>query len=69
MGTAKASELLLFNKKISTTEACKLGLVTEVYPASTFQSDVWPKLKEMSELPPLVTILFLLVGRIFFILL
>lgn len=53
MGSLKASEMLLFNKKITTLEAEKLGLVTEVIPSSTFDA-VWPRLKEMSELPPLV---------------
>jgi len=54
MGSLKASEMLLFNKKITTAEAEKLGLVTEVIPSSSFDNVVWPRLKEMSELPPLV---------------
>lgn len=53
MGSLKASEMLLFNKKITTVEAEKLGLVTEVIPSSSFDNVVWPRLKEMSELPPL----------------
>jgi len=51
MGPAKANEMLLFNKKITTTEACQLGLVTQVFPDATFQSEIWPKLKQLSELP------------------
>ena len=51
MGTTKAMEMLIFNKKITATEACKLGLVTEIYPDATLQSEVWPRLKELSELP------------------
>lgn len=51
MGSSKANEMLLFNKKITAVEACKLGLVTEVFQDANFQSEVWPKLKEWSELP------------------
>ena len=54
MGQQKASELLLLGKKVTTVEAEKLGLITEVIPASRFDAIVWPKLKELSELPPLV---------------
>lgn len=51
MGPAKANELLLFNKKITAAEAYKLGLVTEVFQDANFQAEVWPRLKEWSELP------------------
>jgi len=51
MGSSKANEMLLFNKKITAVEACKLGLVTEVFQDANFQNEVWPKLKEWSELP------------------
>ena len=54
MGAQKASEILLLGKKITTIEAEKLGLITEIIPSSSFESVVWPKLKELSELPPLV---------------
>ncbi|XP_030612310.1 enoyl-CoA delta isomerase 2 isoform X2 [Archocentrus centrarchus] len=37
MGAAKASEMLLFNKKLTAAQACELGLVTEVFPDSSFQ--------------------------------
>ncbi|KAF4087804.1 hypothetical protein AMELA_G00075380 [Ameiurus melas] len=52
MGAAKASEMLLFNKKLTATQACELGLVTEVFPDSSFQSEVWTRLKAYSKLPP-----------------
>ncbi|XP_034416017.1 enoyl-CoA delta isomerase 2, mitochondrial isoform X1 [Cyclopterus lumpus] len=52
MGPAKASEMLLFNKKLSALQACELGLVTEVFPDSSFQSEVWTKLKAYAKLPP-----------------
>lgn len=52
MGTAKASEMLLFNKKLTAAQACELGLVTEVFPDSSFQSEVWTRLKAYAKLPP-----------------
>ncbi|XP_068160065.1 enoyl-CoA delta isomerase 2 [Antennarius striatus] len=52
MGTAKASELLLFNRKLTAVQACGAGLVTEVFPDSSFQTEVWPRLKAYAQLPP-----------------
>lgn len=52
MGHAKASEMLLFNKKVTAAQACDLGLVTEVFPDSSFQSEVWTRLKAYAQLPP-----------------
>ncbi|XP_060778485.1 enoyl-CoA delta isomerase 2, mitochondrial isoform X3 [Neoarius graeffei] len=52
MGVTKASEMLLFNKKLTATQACDLGLVTEVFPDSSFQSEVWTRLKAYAKLPP-----------------
>ena len=54
MGPVKSNEMLLFSKRITADEAFHVGLVTEVYPNSTFDSIVWARLKEMSELPPQV---------------
>ena len=54
MGPVKSNEMLLFSKKIYADEAFKVGLVTEVFPVSTFDSTVWAKLQDMSELPPQV---------------
>lgn len=51
MGTAKASEMLLFNKKLTAGQACELGLVTEVFPETSFQSEVWTRLKTYAKLP------------------
>ncbi|XP_015710037.1 enoyl-CoA delta isomerase 2, mitochondrial isoform X1 [Coturnix japonica] len=51
MGAAKASEMLLFNKKLTAAEACALGLVNEVFPDSTFQKEVWARLKAYASLP------------------
>ncbi|XP_008306282.1 enoyl-CoA delta isomerase 2 [Cynoglossus semilaevis] len=52
MGPAKASEVLLFNKKLTAVQACELGLVTEVFPDSSFQTEVWRRLKAYAKLPP-----------------
>ncbi|XP_016057361.1 PREDICTED: enoyl-CoA delta isomerase 2, mitochondrial isoform X2 [Miniopterus natalensis] len=52
MGPAKATEMLIFGKKLTAREACAQGLVTEVFPDSTFQKEVWTKLKAYSKLPP-----------------
>jgi peroxisomal 3,2-trans-enoyl-CoA isomerase len=51
MGPAKANEMLMFNKKITTTEASKLGFVTEVYQDANLNAEVWPRLKYLAELP------------------
>ncbi|XP_055038323.1 enoyl-CoA delta isomerase 2 [Misgurnus anguillicaudatus] len=51
MGAAKANEMLLFNKKVTATQACELGLVTEVFPDSSFQTEVWTRLKAYAKLP------------------
>lgn len=51
MGSAKANEILLFNKKLTASEACALGLVNEVFPDSTFQKEVWARLKAYASLP------------------
>ncbi|XP_050732669.1 enoyl-CoA delta isomerase 2-like isoform X2 [Eriocheir sinensis] len=51
MGPTRASELLLFNKKITAHEAKDLGLVTEVFPDGSFQQEVWPKIQSYAKLP------------------
>ncbi|XP_062376860.1 enoyl-CoA delta isomerase 2, mitochondrial [Sardina pilchardus] len=51
MGAAKASEMLLFNKKLTATQACEQGLVTEVFPDSSFQTEVWTRLNAYAKLP------------------
>lgn len=50
--------MLIFGKKLTAGEACAQGLVTEVFPDSTFQKEVWTRLKAYSKLPPNVSILF-----------
>ncbi|KAJ8010244.1 hypothetical protein DPEC_G00072990 [Dallia pectoralis] len=51
MGNAKASEVLLFNKKLTATQACSQGLVTEVFPDSSFQTEVATRLEAYAKLP------------------
>ncbi|NXX11298.1 ECI2 isomerase, partial [Podargus strigoides] len=51
MGSAKANEILLFNKKLTAAEACAQGLVTEVFPDRTFQREVWERLEAYASLP------------------
>ncbi|XP_075682790.1 enoyl-CoA delta isomerase 2-like [Rhinoderma darwinii] len=51
MGLSKAVEVLLFNKLLTAHEACKLGLVTEVFTDGTFQKEVWERLRAFGELP------------------
>ncbi|XP_026698040.1 enoyl-CoA delta isomerase 2, mitochondrial isoform X2 [Athene cunicularia] len=51
MGLARANEILLFNKKLTAAEACAWGLVTEVFPDSTFQKEVWARLEAYASLP------------------
>ncbi|XP_061404258.1 enoyl-CoA delta isomerase 2-like [Lethenteron reissneri] len=51
MGAAKATEMLLFNKRLTSQQACDLGLVTEVYPDNSFQREVWARLETLAKLP------------------
>ena len=51
MGTAKASELLLFNKKISAAEAYNRNLVTEVIPNAMFAKETKAKIETFAKLP------------------
>lgn len=51
MGPTKASEMLLFNRKLTAGEACSLGLVTEVFPDNSFQKEVWQRLRNFAKLP------------------
>lgn len=51
MGPGKAAEMILFGKKINAAEACKLGLVTEVFPDACLDQ-VWPRIYQWAKLPP-----------------
>ncbi|PIK39169.1 hypothetical protein BSL78_23992 [Apostichopus japonicus] len=56
MGAAKANEVLLFGRKLTANEAKERSLVTDVFPESTFQSEVNRRVEEYSLLPPLSSI-------------
>ncbi|XP_071176159.1 enoyl-CoA delta isomerase 2-like isoform X1 [Mytilus edulis] len=51
MGTAKASEMLLFNKKITAQEACDRNLVSEVFPNDVFQRETEARVQQYAKLP------------------
>ncbi|KAK3086784.1 hypothetical protein FSP39_023346 [Pinctada imbricata] len=51
MGAAKASEILLFNKKITAVEACERNLVTEVFPDHAFKSETETRIQQYAKLP------------------
>lgn len=53
MGAAKASELLLFNRKITAQEALERNLVTEVFPDHDFQRSIQGRIQLYSKLPKL----------------
>ena len=42
---------MLFGKKLTAQEAKSSGLITEVFPAQTFQEEAWAKLKQFAQLP------------------
>uniref|UniRef100_A0A8R1I0W6 ACB domain-containing protein n=2 Tax=Caenorhabditis japonica TaxID=281687 RepID=A0A8R1I0W6_CAEJA len=52
MGPLKASELLLFCKKISAETAKSYGLVNEVVPLQEFHAHTQKTIEEFSEIPP-----------------
>lgn len=51
MGTVRANELLMFNKKITASQARDLGLVTAVFPEDSFEAEVWPLVRSYAKLP------------------
>lgn len=51
MGNAKASEMLLFNKKISAAEAFNRNLITQVIPDDVFEKETSAKVQAMAKLP------------------
>merc|ERR1711990_35068 len=51
LGPLKANEMLMFNAKLTASEASSLGLVTQVFPDDQFQDQVWEKINSMATLP------------------
>lgn len=50
-GIGKALELAITGDKVSAEEAYRIGLVSKVYPAETFQSDVMEYARKLAALP------------------
>lgn len=59
MGPIKASEFLLFNRKLTAQEAFERNLVTEIISHDDFQTKAWKKVEEFSKLPREVIFNFL----------
>ena len=53
MGPARASEMILFNKKLSANEALAAGLFASVYPAHEFEERAMARVTEYAALPKL----------------
>ena len=49
--------MLLFNKKITASQACQRNLVTEVFPNETFQKETEARLLQYAKLPKVVSII------------
>ncbi|XP_064394868.1 enoyl-CoA delta isomerase 2-like [Halichondria panicea] len=52
MGPAKANEVLLGGRKLTSAEALERGLLTSVFPAKTFSNNVKDLVTSIAELPP-----------------
>ncbi len=50
----KASEILLFNRKLNAQEAFERNLVNEIIPHSQFTKLAWEKIEKISQLSPKV---------------
>ncbi len=53
----KASEILLFNRKLNAQEAFERNLINEIIPLKDFSKIVWEKIERISKLSPKVNIL------------
>ena len=51
MGPVKASEFLLFNRKLTAKEAYDRNILTEVIEHSQFDSKAWRTIEEYAKLP------------------
>lgn len=52
----KASEILLFNRKLNAQEAYERNLINEIIPVKDFSKIVWEKIERISKLSPKVNI-------------
>uniref|UniRef100_F6XBY1 ACB domain-containing protein n=2 Tax=Ciona intestinalis TaxID=7719 RepID=F6XBY1_CIOIN len=51
MGHAKACDMMLFNNKLTATEAKECGLVTKIFPKESFETDVMSQVEAIAKLP------------------
>lgn len=51
MGSVKASEILIFNQKLTAQDAYERNLVNQVIPHVNFHQEVWKRIEEFSKLP------------------
>jgi len=51
MGPVKASEFLLFNRKLTAKEAFERNLLTEVIEHTQLEAKAWKRIEEYSKLP------------------
>lgn len=52
MGNSLASEVLYFGRKLSAQEAKSCGLISDVFPSSTFRDEVERRVRNYATLPP-----------------
>ncbi|XP_067646419.1 enoyl-CoA delta isomerase 2 [Eurosta solidaginis] len=51
LGRSKANEMLLLSQKITAQEAYQFGFVSKLYDATALDTEIWPSIREISELP------------------
>ncbi|KAL7058194.1 hypothetical protein AAHC03_016638 [Spirometra sp. Aus1] len=51
MGSMKASNMLLFGRKLSAFEALSAGLITDVFPSQSFDEESRARIEQMAALP------------------
>lgn len=56
MGRVKASEFLMFNRKLTAQEAYERNLVSHVIPHGEFSTKAWEIIEDLSKLPPEVSL-------------
>lgn len=50
LGKSKASEMLMFNHKLSAKEALQFGFIAEIFEPNAIES-IWTKIEKFGELP------------------
>ncbi|CAD7002478.1 enoyl-CoA delta isomerase 2, mitochondrial isoform X2 [Ceratitis capitata] len=52
LGRSKANEMLLLSEKMTAQEAYNHSFVSKIFEPAELETNIWPKLREFSELPP-----------------